>query len=45
MNSKVVPSRFTLTPTPPLFPTLPPMSPHVTADFEVPAIDNQSSVG
>ena len=36
MKSKVVPSKLTLTPTPPLFPTRPPMSPAVTADFEVP---------
>lgn len=37
INSNVVPAMFTLIPTPPLFPTLPPMSPVVTASFEVPA--------
>lgn len=37
MKSKVVPASFTLTPTPPLLPTRPPMSPVVTADLEVPS--------
>ena len=40
MSKKVVPSMFRLIPTPPLFPTRPPISPAVTADFEVPVSAN-----
>lgn len=35
-NNNVVPSMLTVIPTPPLFPTLPPISPAVTADLDVP---------
>ncbi len=44
MKSKVVPSKLTVTPTPPLFPTRPPMSPVVTADLDMPEVRCQEIV-